>query len=163
MGALVGSDLPLDRYFIEKNKEATGIDFAAGPQGPEPELVGQWVAAGGTQRERGLAFAAPLQPGTAEAARQFARDAYTARQAEMADSRAAKGLVREAVFLNQTPAGEVIVVYLEGADPVDANRQFAASTTPFDRWFKDRCKEIFPPFIDFDQPVPPNEEIFSSI
>src|SRR5215470_17291894 len=27
MGALVTSDLALDRYFIEKNKEATGIDF----------------------------------------------------------------------------------------------------------------------------------------
>jgi hypothetical protein len=163
MGALVRSDIPLDRYFIDKNKEATGIDFAAGPQGPEPELVGHWVAPGATQRGRGFAFAAPLQPGQAEAARQFAREAYTTRQAEMTESRAAKGLVREAVFLNQTPAGEVVVVYLEGADPVDANRQFAASTTPFDRWFKDRCKAIFPPFIDFDQPVPPNEEIFSSI
>jgi hypothetical protein len=56
----------------------------------------------------------------------------------------------------------VAVVYLEGADPVDANRQFAASNTAFDRWFKEQCKAIFPPFVNFDLPVPANEELFSS-
>jgi Family of unknown function (DUF6176) len=160
--ALLTSDIPLDRYFIEKNTQATGIDFAAGAQGPEPELVGQWAAAGAPQGARGVAFAAPLQPGQADAARRFAHEAYTTRRAEMTESRAAKGLTREAVFLNQTPAGDMVVVYLEGGDPVEGNRQFAASNTPFDRWFKDRCKEIFPAFVDFDRPVPANEEIFSS-
>lgn len=158
----LGSDLELDRYFIQKNSEATGIDFAAGPQGPEPEVVGEWVASGPTERQRGLAFAAPLQPGMTEVARRFAQEAYVTRKAEMAESRSAKGLIREMVFLNQTPAGDLVVVYLEGADPVEANRQFAASSTVFDRWFKDQCKQIFPPFVDFDQPVPPNEEMFSS-
>jgi hypothetical protein len=162
MSALVNSDMPLDRYFIEKNTEATGIDFAAGPQGPAPELVGEWVAPGANGPARGLAFAAPLQPGKTDVARQFAREAYTTRQAEMAESRAAKGLTREQVFVNQTPAGDVVVVYLEGADPVEGNRQFAASNTLFDRWFKDQCKEIFPEFVNFDQPVPANEEVFSS-
>jgi hypothetical protein len=162
MQALISSDLPLDRYFIEKNAEGTGIDFAAGSQGPEPELVGEWVAGAGSGRGKGLAFAAPLQPGKADAARQFAREAYTARKSEMAESRSAKGLTRESVFLNQTPAGDVVVVYLEGADPVDANRQFAGSNSSFDRWFKDQCKQLFPPAISFDQPVPANEEIFSS-
>src|SRR5438105_1909068 len=161
MGALLSSDHPLDRYFIDKNQEATGIDFRAGPGGPEPELVGQWVAPGTKQRTKGLAFAAPLQPGKTDAARQFAREAYETRQSEMAESRSSKGLIRESVFLNQTRAGDVVVVYLEGNDPVDANRQFAGSTTGFDRWFKDRCKEVFAPFIDFDQPVPQNEELFS--
>ena len=162
MGSVVSSDIPLDRYFIDKNREATGIDFAAGPQGPEPELVGEWVAASAGGSRKGFAFAAPLQAGKTELARQFAREAYTTRQAEMAESRSAKGLVREQVFLNQTPAGDVAVVYLEGADPVDGNRQFAASTTAFDRWFKEQCKAIFPPFVNFDVPVPANEEVFSS-
>lgn len=162
MGALLSSDIPLDRYFIEKNAEATGIDFAAGPQGPDPELVGEWAAPGTSRHAKGFAFAAPLQPGKTDAAREFAREAYSTRQAEMADSRSSKGLTREQVFLNQTPAGDVVVVYLEGADPVEGNRQFAASNTPFDRWFKDACKEIFPGFINFDQPVPANEEVFTS-
>jgi hypothetical protein len=163
MSSLLMSDIPLDRYFIEKNTEATGIDFGAGPQGPEPELVGQWVASGAGSRQRGFAFAAPLQPGKTDVAREFAREAYFTRQAEMAESRISLGLTREETFLNQTPAGEVVVVYLEGPDPIDGNRRFAASNRPFDRWFKDQCKEIFPGFINFDQPVPANEEIFSSV
>jgi Family of unknown function (DUF6176) len=162
MQALLTSDLPLDRYFIDKNQEVTGLDFRAGPAGSDPELVGEYVSGAGP-RGKGLAFAAPLQPGKTDAARQFAREAYVSRRAELAESRSAKGLTREAVFLNQTPNGDVVVVYLEGTDPVEGNRQFAASSSPFDRWFKDRCKEIFPPYIDFDQPVPPNEEIFSSV
>ncbi len=162
MGALLSSDLPIDRYFIDKNQEATGIDFRAGPAGPDPELVGQWVAPGVTTRAKGFAFAAPLEPGKTEAARQFAREAYVTREAEMAESRSSQGLIREEVFLNQTPAGDLVVVYLEGDDPVDGNRQFAASNTPFDRWFKDRCKEIFPAFVNFDQPAPQNDEVFSS-
>jgi hypothetical protein len=162
MGVLVNSDIPLDKYFIEKNAEATGVDFAAGPQGPDPELVGEWAAPGASGQGRGFAFAAPLQPGKADAARAFAREAYTTRQAELAESRSSKGLTREQIFLNQTPAGDLVVVYLEGADPVDGNRQFAASNTPFDRWFKDESKKIFPGFVNFDQPVPANEEIFSS-
>jgi hypothetical protein len=162
MQQLLSSDIPLDRYFIEKNKEATGIDFSAGPLGPDPEFVGEWVARDATQRRRGLAFAAPLQPGKTDAARQFATEAYVTRQREMAESRSSMGLIREAVFLNRTPAGDMVAVYLEGNDPADANRQFAASNTPFDRWFKDRCKEVFAPFVNFDQPVPQNEEIFSS-
>ncbi len=162
MKELLSSDIPLDRYFIEKNKEATGIDFGAGTLGPEPELVGEWVALDASRRGKGLAFAAPLQPGKTDAARQFATEAYVTRRTEMAESRSAKGLIREAIFVNQTPAGDVVVVYLEGNDPVDGNRQFAASNTSFDRWFKDRCKEVFAPFVNFDQPVPQNEEIFSS-
>jgi hypothetical protein len=158
----VTSGLDLDRYFIEKNSEATGINFAAGPQGPEPELVGEWVASGTAGRQRGLAFAAPLQPGMTDAARKFAQEAYATRKAEMTESRSSKGLTREMVFLNQTPMGDIVVVYVEGTDPVDGNRQFAASQSPFDRWFKDRCKEIFPPFVNFDDPVPSNEELFDS-
>jgi len=156
------SDLELDRYFVQKNGEATGIDFAAGPQGPEPQLVGEYVDSEAKGRQHGAAFAAPLQPGMTEAARQFAREAYETRKAEMTESRRTKGLTREIVFLNQTPAGDLVIVYLEGADPVDANRQFAASNAPFDRWFKDQCKRIFPPFVNFDEPVPVNEELFSS-
>jgi hypothetical protein len=55
----------------------------------------------------------------------------------------------------------MIVVYLEGPDPYAGNVRFAQSNTPYDRWFKDRCKDIFAAFVDFDQPVPHNEEIFS--
>jgi hypothetical protein len=162
MKALLASESPLDRYFVDKNTEATGIDFRTQLAGaPDPELVGQWIAPGNPARARGFAFTAPLQPGKTEAGREFAREAYAARQAEMTESRLAKKATREEVFLNHTPAGDMIVVYMEGDDPREANRQFAASNGAFDRWFKNSCRDIFPPYVDFDQPVPANEEIFS--
>lgn len=160
MKTLVGSDNAIDRYFFEKNREATGIDFYGGSLGPEPELMAEWTAPGATGRGRGLAFAAP-QPGKIDAGRQFAQEAFGTRKSEFADSRLEKKEFREEVFLNQTPMGDIIVVYIEAPDPVEANRQFAASNSTYDRWFKDRCKGIFPDYIDFDNPVPANEEIFS--
>lgn len=45
--------------------------------------------------------------------------------------------------------------------PVEANREFAASAAPNDRWFKDRLKELFQPFIGVDQPVPANETVWA--
>ena len=59
----------------------------------------------------------------------------------------------EVVTLHSTPLGDVVAVYLEGEDPVESNRKFAASSAPFDRWFKDELKKLFPPEVDFDQPV----------
>ena len=161
MRILLGSDSSLDRFFLDKNSEATGIDFRSAAI-RDPELVGSWLAPNGAPRsKKGFAFAAPLRPGKADEGRAFAREAYDARKAEMTESRLAQGLTREEVFMNQTPGGDMIVVYLEGDDPVEANRRFAASSSPFDQWFKTRCKDIFPDFIDFNQPVPANEEIFS--
>jgi hypothetical protein len=51
---------------------------------------------------------------------------------------------------------------LEGRDPVEANRRLAASTEPFDLWFKGELAKIFPPEIDFSQPLPPVKEMFDS-
>jgi hypothetical protein len=36
----------------------------------------------------------------------------------------------------------------------------AASAAPYDRWYKDGLKALFPPFIDFDQPVPADETVW---
>jgi hypothetical protein len=121
--------------------------------------VGGWEDPG-AGRDAGLAFAVPLLPGKAGALRAWAREAYDSRRQELAESRRALGATREEVFLNSTPAGDLGVAYLEGKDPVEANRQFAASGTPYDRWFKDRLRELVPPFVDFDQPVPANETVW---
>ena len=40
--------------------------------------------------------------------------------------------------------------------------RFAASTDPFDVAFKAELKQLFPPFINFDEPVPGITEIFDS-
>ena len=156
------SDLQIDRDFLNKIQEVHGFDTTQPAPGPPPEVVGDWVDPTVTQRKRGFAFAAPLRPGAEDAARAFAKEAFQTRADEHTASRRALGFTRELVTLNHGPQGGVVGVYLEGDDPVEGNRRFAASRGAYDVWFKDRCKEIFPPEIDFNEPVPPVTEIFDS-
>jgi hypothetical protein len=80
----------------------------------------------------------------------------------MTTSRRALDQNIEVVTISYTPHGPVAAVYLEGADPVEGNRTFAASTEPFDVRFKEELGNLFPPIIDFNQPVPAITEIFDS-
>lgn len=158
--ALARSDLDIDKYFVRSLKEIHGVDVTQPPQGPPPETVGEWVDPKVTQRRRGMGFTAPLIPGAEDQARSFSRDAYN--RTEMTESRRALGQNVEVVTLVRTPEGPVAAVYLEGEDPQEGNRRFAASTSAFDTWFKNELRTIFPPFVDFWQPVPGVEEIFDS-
>lgn len=159
LGTFATSGSDFDRWFLDVNQEITGIDFRQPAPAGGPEHIASWAEPGGS-RGTGLAFAAPLLPGRTEAARAWAREAFDSRRRELADSRLASGQTREEVFLNSSPAGDVYVAYLEGKDPIQANREFAGSAAPYDRWFKDGLKAHFPPFIDFDQPVPANETVW---
>jgi hypothetical protein len=159
IGTFIASGSDFDRWFLDVNQEITGIDFRQPPPGGGPEHVAGWEDPGGG-RGAGLAFAVPLLPGKAEALRAWVREAYESRRQELTESRRALGQTREEVFLSSTPDGDVAVSYLEGKDPVAANREFAASAAPYDRWFKDSLKDFFPAFIDFDQPVPVNETVW---
>ncbi|MDQ6900114.1 MAG: hypothetical protein M3072_11505 [Candidatus Dormibacteraeota bacterium] len=125
-----------------------------------PETIGEWVDPQVTTRKKGLAFVAPVLPGKDDASRAFAREAFVARKAELTESRRALGQNLEVVTLTSTPMGSFVCAYLEGNDPVQGNRGFAASTRPYDVWFKDRLKELFPPELDFNQPLPPIEQVF---
>jgi hypothetical protein len=163
MGRVAASDLPIDMLLVERIRELSGLDLRAGPIG-QPELCAQWLAPGrlaSSRRARGRAVVVPLRPGKYDQAKQYAQEAYVERLVEMTESRLAKRLVREEVFLQRTPVRDLLIIYLEGADPVQANRDFAASTTPFDRWCKDSIKTVFPPHVDFNQPAPANEELFA--
>jgi hypothetical protein len=93
-------------------------------------------------------------------ARDWAADAFS--RDAMTESRRALRQNIEIVTLIQTPQGPVSAVYVEGEDPVRGNAQFAASTSEFDVWFKQNLSKIYPPFIDFSQPIPGLTEIFDS-
>lgn len=160
--AAAQSDLPIDRAFVAAIKEVHGIDITLPPPGPPPEVLADWVDETVTARKRGLAFCVPLLPGAEAAGRAFAAEAYGRRAVELADSRRAFGQSRELVCLNTSPDGQLIAVYTESDEPVEANRRFAASQTPYDVWFKEECKSIFLPAVDFNVPLPPITELFDS-
>lgn len=99
-----------------------------------------------------LAFAAPILPGKTEDGKRFAKEIAGPRYKEMTESRKALGQTRETVWIQPTPMGDLLVVYLEGADSVRANQQFAASQSPFDLWFKQQAQNFTG--VDFKQPLP---------
>jgi hypothetical protein len=161
--ALVASDLEIDRRFIEMVADIHGIDVRQPPAGPPPETIGEWSDPDVTTRRKGLAFIAPLLPAKVEAGRAFIREAFERRGPELAASRKALGQNVEVVTLSSNPMGDFVCAYLEGTDPVEGNRGFAASTRPYDIWFKDGLKGLFPPEIDFSQPLPPIRQIWDYV
>ena len=160
MAALAQSTLAIDRFFVDAVKDLHGIDLTQPMPGPEPEVVGEWVDPAVTERGRGMAFSAPMIPGTEDRGRAWAKETFASDG--MTTSRRALGGSLEVVTLLQTPEGPVCAVYVEGKDPFEANRRFAASTDPFDVAFKEELTHLFPPFIDFSEPVPGITEIFDS-
>jgi hypothetical protein len=160
MGGLAASDLAIDRDFIKALADVHGMDMTQPPPGPPPETVAEWQDPDVRERRPGIAFFAPLLPGKADAGRAFTREAFVTRAADFAESRRAKGVNAEVATLNSTPQGELICVYVEATDPVQANAEFARSQSPYDRWFRDQLRTLFPPEIDFDQPVPTAEVIW---
>jgi hypothetical protein len=162
VGAYLSSDLPIDGKFVDLIKQIHGVDLRQPPAGPPPETLAQWWDPSVKTRRRGFGFTAPVAPGKTDAGRAFAKEAYERRVAEFATSRQALRLNGEVVTLQSTPMGDLINVYLEGIDPVASNVAFAASTSAYDKWFKDASREIFPPFVDFNKPVVGVEEFFDS-
>jgi hypothetical protein len=156
------SGLGIDQDFMTAVKEVHGFDASQPPPEDPPEMLGDWVDSRASDRRQGLAFCAPILPDAPEAARAFAKEAFERRRDEHGASRRELGITHETVMLNHTPMGDVICVYLEGDDPVQGNRQFAASRSPYDIWFKGECAKVFPPEVDFNQPVPPVTQIFDS-
>lgn len=163
MMSIVQSDLPIDRDFTAALQRIHGIDFSQAPAGPPPEIVGDWSDPEVTERRTGLAFVAPLIPGTTDLGREIAHEAFVTRRAELTESRRALGESVETVVVNSTPMGDLCCVYIEGQDPVEGNRGFAASTRPYDVWFKEQLTRIFPPAVDFSQPVPPIEQVWDYV
>lgn len=130
----VKSELPNDRFFVDTGRELHGVDLSQPPPGPAPETIGAWFDPAVTTRGRGLAFVAPLLPGTEDAGRVFIVDAFS--REDMTRTRRGWHQSVEVVTITATPSGEVAAVYLEGEDPTAGNVAFAASNDPFDTWFK---------------------------
>ena len=104
-----------------------------------------------------FAFVFPVLPGKAEQARAFGKEVMGPRASEMDASRRPLGVTREAVWVAQTPMGDMGIVLIEGENVAEANRRFAASTEPFDVWFKETVLDFSG--VDFNQPIPAMPEV----
>ena len=90
-----------------------------------------------------IAFAAPVLPGKTETDRSAMQSVNDGeRKADHASSRQRHGIAREAVWIQQTPAGDVAVVYLEAEDLAAAFAGIGSSEDPFDTWFRDMVRDV---------------------
>jgi len=96
-------------------------------------------------------MAMPIPPGKMEQWKKFASELKGARRTEFNASRQKAG-VHERTFLQKTPMGDLIIITLEGEDPVGFFQKFSASTDPFAKWFIAQASEIHG--IDLSKPPP---------
>jgi hypothetical protein len=106
-----------------------------------------------------MALALPCLPGGADKLRQLADACRGPRRDEFAEFHQRVGLDAERWYLQQTPQGELFLLYLEG-DPLGAIGKLAASDDPFDVWFREQAKAVHG--VDFTEPLPgpPPEVVF---
>jgi hypothetical protein len=154
---------PLNRRFAELVKEVHGMDITEPMPGDLPETVIDWRDREVPKIRQGMAFTFPLLPGKLDAFRMFAREAFEDRHERFVSARRSWLNNAEVVTLFHSPMDDAVGVYVEGDDPDEANKGFAASQAPFDRWFKGELKKVVSPQIDFERPISGVEEIFDSM
>lgn len=97
-----------------------------------------------------LAYMAPLLPAGAERLQELAAALAGPRLAESAAFHRRLGISAEHWYLQVTPQGDVVIVYLEANDLSRAFQALARSEAPFDVWFKTQARAAHG--IDFNQP-----------
>lgn len=99
-----------------------------------------------------IAMVLPILPGKTEAWRRAMEDLKQSRWAEFIAARQRQGITRERLWLQQTPQGDVEILYLETDDPARAFQEVVTSQEPFDVWFRDFAREHYG--LDLSQPMP---------
>ena len=99
-----------------------------------------------------LASAFPILPGKTEQWKHFCQEMVGPRRSEYEASRQRLGMSREVAYPQQTPQGDLVVVYIEAQDIPRVFEGFGRSQEPFDVWFREQVKDIHG--VDFSQPLP---------
>jgi hypothetical protein len=101
------------------------------------------VAADTIGRVQCVAFAVRLLSGQAGAVRAALAWFWSgARKEACRDARRRAGIIREAVWIQPGPGGDVAVVYLEADDLAAAFTLLGSSAEPFDRWFRGHAGQV---------------------
>lgn len=86
-------------------------------------------------------FALPIHEGKSAAARAFLQELESGRKTAYAASEQRLGISKEVWAIQQTPMGELFVVFFQAPDIAGAVGQFVGSRDEFDLWFKDQVKD----------------------
>lgn len=103
----------------------------------------------------------PVLPGKETALRQLAEALGGPGREDAAAFYCAYAVVRESWHLQQTTQGSFAICVTEIAqDPAAMARAYAGSERPFDRWFKERVRDLTGVDPDDEPFGPPSETIF---
>lgn len=97
-----------------------------------------------------MAVAFPIAPGQSAKWHAWMEELTGARWAEFVASRRDAG-VRERTFLEPTPMGELVIVTLEGDDPLASFAKMVSKDDEFTRWFIQNANAAHG--IDLSQPM----------
>jgi hypothetical protein len=86
-------------------------------------------------------FALPIQSGKSDTARAFLRELEGQRKADYAASEQRLGITKEVWALQQSPMGELFVIFFQSPNIGGAGGEFVASQDAFDQWFKGQVKD----------------------
>lgn len=104
-----------------------------------------------------LGVAVPILPGQKERWREMVAQ-LKRRSEEHEASQHSKGVRTEKVWLEETPDGSMVILYMEGDDLEAYVAKVFASDSDFDQWFAGELRAIHG--IDPSQPPPRIEQIF---
>ena len=99
----------------------------------------------------------PILPGKTEAARAFLQELGGPRKQDLAACQVSVGVAKEMWAIQQTPQGDLLVSYMTGDDLAHAFKEFAASQSEFDRWFKQSLQETTGADLNTPPPGPISE------
>ena len=102
-------------------------------------------------------FTLPILPGKTGAARAFLQEVGGPRKQELAACGQSAGIAREVWAIQQMPQGDMYVAYITGENIAHALKEFAASQTEFDRWFKQQVQETTGADLNTPPPGPISE------
>jgi hypothetical protein len=107
-----------------------------------------------------ISFAAPILPGKLEAWRRFQQESLGSRLSEHQASRQRLGITKELAWLQQTPQGDMTIVYFETSRPEQVFQALASSDAPYDVWFRQQVLNIHGLDLTRPQEGPPPELTF---
>ena len=102
----------------------------------------------------------PVLPGKEEDIRKLAAELTGARREEAQEFYRHFGVVRESWHYQETPNGPMVIGVTDVEEPDARAQEYAESSRPFDRWFKDQVKNLTGIDPDIQPLGPPTEVIF---
>jgi hypothetical protein len=109
-----------------------------------------------------IAVALPILPGKMEDLKRFLAEVKGPRKEAQSNARRRIGVMRETLWIQQTPRGAMLLLYMEKEETKETSSvaEFYGSQDPYDLWFKPQIKAITGVELAGVQSHPPSEIVF---